>query len=133
MDAIRAAEKSVIDMLDLLNEELKSLRGENNDVNSDIDALYDELQSAMEQATLLKNSRLDEEYNLFQAYGLHEKKRLRLLELQGMLDDRDKYLNRPKPKVEKPKPKPKPVEEKAPTPVKVPVKAVKGDAVDEMF
>jgi hypothetical protein len=50
-----------------------------------------------------------------------------------MLNDREKYLNRPKPK-EKPKPKPKPVvEEKLPTPVKTPVKAVKGDAVDEMF
>ncbi len=50
MDSIRAAEKTVIDMLDLLNEELKSLRGENNDVNSDIDALHDDLQSELEIA-----------------------------------------------------------------------------------
>lgn len=78
------------------------------------------------------DSRNEEEYNLFRAYNLHEIKRKRLIELQAMLSDREKFLNRPKPKVVE-KPKPKPVEEKIPTPVKVPVKAVKGDAVDEMF
>lgn len=45
MNAIRAAEKSVLDMLELLNEELKSLRAENNDVNADIDALSDDLKA----------------------------------------------------------------------------------------
>lgn len=35
----------MLDMLELLNEELKALRGENNDVIQDIEALHDELES----------------------------------------------------------------------------------------
>jgi peptidoglycan hydrolase CwlO-like protein len=82
---LRKNEEHAIDALELQYEELRSLRGENRDVKSDLEALHEELENAVQTHLDRKKYIVDLQDKMFEFDGEIEQKKKRLAELARLL------------------------------------------------